>query len=174
MQLSHVLPDMSGLRRAGVLAAAVLASAPFADATASRAGSTHAHSAAAAAGVTYGGRTSQDFPVVVEVNKTRRKLARAIIAIRLTCTAGGFITTPDAYTRLSISKSGKFGASFGPSTQRNDDGTTTDFEGSVSGRFKSRRTRVTGKWSVKSTDHDASGAITDTCDSGTVSWSAKQ
>jgi hypothetical protein len=59
-------------------------------------------------------------------------------------------------------------------TTRNDDGTTTDFEGSVSGAFNKARTKATGKWTFKATDHDATGAVTDTCDSGSVSWSAKQ
>jgi hypothetical protein len=59
-------------------------------------------------------------------------------------------------------------------TNRNDDGTTTDFEGTISGSFNKARTKASGKWSFKATDHDAAGAVTDTCDSGSVSWSAKQ
>jgi hypothetical protein len=172
MQLVHVVRDTSRLRRAGVLVIAILASAPFAAAAAPEHRSTLARSAAV--GVSYGGLTSQDFPVIVEVNKRRRKIVRTDIAIRLTCTAGGFITIPDSFSRLSISKTGKFHTSFGPQTQRNDDGTTTDFEGSVRGAFNTLRTKVSGKWSFKATDHDASGAITDTCDSGSVSWRAKQ
>jgi hypothetical protein len=163
---------MSRLRRAGVLAIAILASAPLAATAAPAHRSTLARSATA--GASYGGLTSQDFPVIVEVNKTRRKVVRTVIAIRLTCTSGGFVTTPDTYGRLPIGKTGKFSMSFGPETQRNDDGTTTDFEGSVSGAFNSDRTKVSGTWSYKATDHDASGAITDTCDSGSVDWSAKQ
>jgi hypothetical protein len=173
VQLLRVVRGMSRLRRAGVLAIAMLASAPLAAAAAPEHGSTVAR-AAAAAGVSYGGLTSQDFPVVVEVNRTGRKVVRADIAIRLTCTAGGFTIGPDSFGRLSVRKTGKFGSSFGPETRRNDDGTTTDFEGMVSGAFNSRRTKVAGKWSFKATEHDVSGAITDTCDSGSVSWSAKQ
>jgi hypothetical protein len=172
VQLFHVAPDASRLRRAGMLAIVVLASSPLAAAAAPEHGSAVARSAAP--GVTYGGVTSQDFPVVVEVNKTKRKVVRATVAIRVTCTSGGTVTTPDTFVKLTISKTGKFASSFGPETQRNDDGTTTDFEGSISGAFNSRRTTVSGKWSFKATDHDASGAITDTCDSGSVSWSAKQ
>jgi hypothetical protein len=172
VQLFHAFRDTSGLRRAGVLAIGMLASAPLAAAAEPERGSTLAHSAAA--GVSYGGLTSQGFPVIVEVNKTRRKIVRTIIAIRLTCTAGGFVIIPDSYGRLSVTKTGKFNSSFGPVTQRNDDGTTTDLEGSVRGAFNTLRTKVSGKWSFKGTDHDASGAVTDTCDSGSVSWSAKQ
>jgi hypothetical protein len=81
---------------------------------------------------------------------------------------------PDRFTGMSVSKKRKFGASFGPETNRNDDGTSTDFEGSISGAFNKAHTKVSGKWSFKATDHDASGAVTDTCDSGSVNWTAKQ
>jgi hypothetical protein len=168
----HVALDTSRLGRAGMLAAVVLASSPLPAAAAPEHGSALARSATA--GASYGGLTSQDFPVVIEANKTRRKVVRATIAIRLTCTSAGFVTTPDSFVSLSVSKTGKFQSLFGPQTQRNDDGTTTDLEGSVKAAFNSSRTKVSGTWSFKATDHDASGAITDTCDSGSVSWSAKQ
>jgi hypothetical protein len=129
---------------------------------------------AAAGGTVYGGVTAQDFPVVVETSKNGRKVVKATIAIRLTCTSGGVFILPDGYTAMSVSKKRKFSASFGPMTSRNDDGTTTDFEGSISGAFNKARTKASGKWSLKATDHDASGAITDTCDSGSINWTAKQ
>lgn len=81
---------------------------------------------------------------------------------------------PDEYTRLPVSRSGRFSVRFGPVTQRNDDGTTIDLEGRMSGRLNSTKTRITGTWQFKATDHDATGAVTDTCDSGSVSWRAKQ
>ena len=128
---------------------------------------------AAAGGTVYGGVTAQDFPVVIETNKSGRKIVKATIAIRLTCTSGGTVTLSDGY-RATVSKKRKFSVSFGPVTQRNDDGTTTDLEGSLSGSFNKARTTVSGKWSYKGTEHAASGAVTDTCDSGSVSWKAKQ
>jgi hypothetical protein len=123
-------------------------------------------------GSVYGGATAQDFPVVIETTMNRRKVVKANIAIRLTCTAGGTVTFPDGYTAMSIRKR-KFSASFGPATNRNDDGTTSDLEGSIIGAFNKARRKASGKWSLKLTVHDASGAITDTCDSGSISWTAK-
>ena len=67
----------------------------------------------------------------------------------------------------------QFSLSFGPTTRKNDNGTTTDFEGSITGTLNKARTKATGKWSFKGTDHDAAGAVTDTCDSAKVSWTAK-
>jgi len=124
-------------------------------------------------GRVYGGATAQDLPVVIETKNLARRVVKATIAIRLTCTSGGIAVLPDSYSAMSVKKR-KFSASFGPDTNRNDDGTTVDFEGSISGAFNKARTKASGKWSLKVTNHDASGAITDTCDSGSVSWTAKQ
>jgi hypothetical protein len=125
-------------------------------------------------GTVYGGVTAQGFPVVIETSTNGRKIVRATIAIRLSCTSGGAFTTPDRFAGMRVSKKRKFNASFGPTTNRNDDGTTTDGEGRISGAFNKSRTRASGKWSFKIIEHDAAGAITDTCDSGSISWTAKQ
>jgi hypothetical protein len=129
---------------------------------------------AAAAGTVFGGSTAQEFPVVIETSKNGRTVTMAQIAIRLTCTGGGAFTLPDGYRRMPVSKKRKFSASFGPTTNRNSDGTTTDLEGSISGTFNKARSSVSGTWSFTWTDHDAAGAVTDTCQSGNVSWRAKQ
>jgi hypothetical protein len=173
VQRSVMVYNLARVRRCGVLAAAVLATGSLAaEAAPSHQGSISA-SSTQASGLTYGGVSSQDFPVIVDVNSTRSRVVRAVIAIRLNCTAGGFVTIHDDYSKLRIRRA-KFGTSFGPVIQRNDDGTTSDLEGSVRGTFNSSRTKVSGTWSFKATDHDAAGAVTDTCDSGSVSWSAKQ
>jgi hypothetical protein len=130
---------------------------------------------AGAGGVVYGGLTTPNgFPVVIEVSKNRRQIVRATIGIRLQCSSGGTFTVPDEYTKVPVSKKGKFAVAFGPETVRNSDGTTSDFEGSFTGAFNAARTKVSGKWQSKETDHDGTGAVTDTCDSGVVNWSAKQ
>jgi len=172
MQRCNAALDTSRLRCAGLIAAAAVLCGPIAASAASHRDASAARKAPAP-GVAFGGTTSQDFPIVIETAK-KGKQVRATVAIRMTCTAGGSFTMPDFFARLTVSKSRKFGTSFGPETLRNDDGTTTDFEGSVSGRFNSSRTRVSGKWAIKATFHDAAGAVTDTCDSGSISWSAKQ
>ena len=92
-------------------------------------------------------------------------MTKATIAIRVSCTSGGFATVPDQYPKLRVNKKRKFSASFGPVTNRNDDGTTTDFEGTISGTFNKARTSASGTWTFKGTDRDAAGAVTDTCDS---------
>jgi hypothetical protein len=155
------------------VAAVALAVSPLTAAARSEHGSPLATSAGAG-GTVYGGSTAQDLPVVIATSKNGRKVVKAIVAIRLSCTSGAAFTLPDGYLNMAISKKRKFGASFGPTTTRNSDGTTSDLEGTISGAFNKARTTVSGKWSFKGTDHDASGAVTDTCDSGSVSWKAKQ
>ena len=129
---------------------------------------------AAAAGLTYGGLTSQYWPVVIQLNKSQRRVVRAVIGLHLRCTSGDFINTSHGFFDLRVNSRRRFHASFGPITQRNDDGTSFDLEGSISGALNRARTKVSGKWRLKATDHDSAGAVTDTCDSGSVSWTAKQ
>ena len=129
---------------------------------------------AAAAGAVYGGVTPQGWPVVVELNKSRKQVVKATIGLGLNCTSGGLIPLPDEYRKLKISKKGKFGGSFGPAPSHNPDGTTTVFEGSMSGKLNSAKTKLSGKWQFKLTEHAATGAVTDTCDSGSVSWKVRQ
>lgn len=125
-------------------------------------------------GVVLGGTNQQGWPTVVELSKNGRQVVRIITGIRLTCSAGGTMSAPDAYVRVPVSKRGKFAASFGPETERNADGTTTDVQGSMSGAVNRTRTKASGRWQVTLTEHDATGAVTDTCDSGSLTWTAKQ
>jgi hypothetical protein len=129
---------------------------------------------AAATGLVYGGQTAQGWPVVIELQKNRRRVVKAVVGLTLRCTSGDFDHYWDPYTDLAVNTKRKFRASFGPDTERNDDGTTTDFEGSFSGALNRARSKVSGKWRFKVTYYDTAGAVTDTCDSGSVRWTAKQ
>ena len=129
---------------------------------------------ATAVGNTYGGLTSKAMPVFVDMTSTRRQVVRAVAAMVLTCTSGSSATIPDKYTKLPVTRAGKFRASFGPVTQRNDDGTTTDFSGRITGALNDSKTRITGVWRFVFVEHDVAGAVTDTCDSGLQTWRAKQ
>jgi hypothetical protein len=164
--------DAMRVRRATILAVAVLGATPLVAAAAPRHGNAPARSSAAAGGVVFGGVTSDGFGLMVETNKSRTKIVRTATGLVLHCTSGATFSIPDSWNKLSVKKR-KFNAAFGPETQRNDDGTTTDFEGAVSGKFNRSKTSVSGTWSFKGTERDATGAVTDTCDSGTIRWTAK-
>ena len=164
-----------GLRFGGIglLAAAVAVAVPVA-ATASSHVSGPGAQGSAAAGLVYGGQTSQGWPVVVQLSKNRRQVVRVITGLHLDCTRDEFSNIPDGYLRLPVNKRRRFSSSFGPDTNRNPDGTTADFSGSISGGFNRARSKVSGTWHFHITDYDTSGAQTGTCDSGNVRWSAKQ
>jgi len=162
------------IRRAGVLAVVALVCLPFVAAAKPRHDQTPARSSAAAAGAVYGGVTPQEFGVMVEVNRSGRRIARMATGLALDCATGPGIAIPDGWAGLRVSKSGKFSQSFGPETQRGTDGTSVEIEGSVDGKFSKSRSSVSGTWTFKVSFLDAAGAVTDTCDSGTVRWRARQ
>ena len=125
------------------------------------------------AGAVLGGFTAQNFAVVLEMNKSQKRITQIGLGIRMTCTSGGGFTVPDRYTGLKVSKKGRFGTSFTDIT-RNADGTTTDFAGSIAGSINKARTKAKGTWSLTATDRDPAGAVTDTCEAANITWSAKQ
>jgi hypothetical protein len=129
---------------------------------------------ATAVGNTDGGTTSQGYPVIVQMTATRREVVREVAAIALKCTSGGRVTIPDRFTKLDVTKGGKFRVAYGPFTQRNDDGTTTDFQGRMTGVLNDAKTKIAGTWRMIAVDHDAAGAVTDSCDTGLLTWTAKQ
>ena len=129
---------------------------------------------ATAVGNTYGGVTSKGFPVIVTMNATRRQVVRAIAAVEADCTSEATLNTPDKFTKLAVTRSGKFKVVYGPYTVRNDDGTTTDYQGRMTGALNDAKTKIAGTWRLIAVYHDAAGAVTDTCDSGLLTWSAKQ
>ena len=173
MLLHDLATDAVRVRRAAVLATAFLGAAPLAAAAAPRHDGAPVRISAVASGVVYGGVTGDGFGLMVETNKSRRNIVRIAAGLRLHCTSGVTFSTPDGWSKLSVRKR-KFSATFGPMTERNDDGTTVDLQGAVSGKFNRSMTSISGTWSLKGTERDATGAVTDTCDSGTINWTAKQ
>ena len=173
MRLPSVLTDAAPRRQTVVLATVLLGATPLVAVAAPRHDGTPAQITDIAAGVVYGGVTDDGFALMVETNTSRRKIVRMAAGLKLHCTSGASFSIADGWNKLSVKKR-KFSATFGPTTQRNDDGTTVDLEGFVSGKFNRTKTSVSGTWSYKGTVHDATGAVTDTCDSGTINWTAKQ
>ena len=174
MLLRKVVIETPWLCRAGVLSVLALASTPLVAAAAPRHDRPSATISAAAAGVVYGGVTPQNFGVMVEVNRSGRRIVRAATGIRLTCTSGRILNVPDGWSRVSVSKSGKFSVAFGPEPDLEEDGSSVEAEGTLAGKFNKSRTSVSGTWTMKATFRDAAGVVTDTCDAGIVRWSAKQ
>src|SRR3954447_22814497 len=94
----------------------------------------------------YGGDSAQDWPVVLQVARHGRSIRAAHIALDRTCTSGDAFVTSDAYSGVTVTRSGAFSVSFGPEPWQNDDGTVTTSSGTLKGRLDKRRGRVTGTW----------------------------
>jgi hypothetical protein len=130
--------------------------------------------APAPAGAVFGGRTAQSWPIAIEVSKDLRQVVRADVGLHLRCIAGGFSNQIDNYRKLPLSATGSFSSSFSQNGVDVGNGIKADFAGSMKGKLNARRTSGTGTWSLKFAVHDATGAVTDTCDSGLVTWKVKQ
>ena len=132
-------------------------------------------------GVFYGGVTAAGYPVVIQLSKTGKKVVKATIGLELTCTTPGDVTLPDTFKNLPISSTGKFSYTYGPEEVVGDPATgvsKVQVSGSITGKVNQAKTRVNGTWNQKIVAFsaaDPTGAtILDTCDSGVVSYTAKQ
>jgi len=164
-----------GRRLGGLAAVAAIMTAVGVPLTASASPSSRGPSglSAAAAGKTYGGRTSQGFPIVIELSKNQRRVVQGVAALSLPCTSGNFYVNWDRWINVPVNRRRKFRTGFGRDTQSYDDGTTSKFESRMSGALNRARSKVSGRWQLKVTFYDNAGALTDTC-SVSVSWTAKQ
>jgi hypothetical protein len=127
--------------------------------------------AAAPSGVVYGGETPQRWPVVVQLARDGKSVAKLVVALSLKCGSGAPIVNRDRFDKLKLSVGGRFANSYGPVTTQNGDGTTTDYRGSVAGKVT--RGKVTATSRLTGDFYDAPGKLLDTCDSGKVSWTAR-
>jgi hypothetical protein len=124
-------------------------------------------------GVVFGGLTSQRWPVVVEFSRDGRKVVLASVALSLKCGTGGE-NLGDEYTRLPLSKTGRFHGSYGPVRVDNADGSFDVYTSKVTGASNRARSKLSGTWRLVDAEHNVAGVLTDTCDSGSVHWKAKQ
>jgi hypothetical protein len=167
-----------------MLAVAALASMAAAGPIAGAEGA--ASKAKALAGVVFGGTTTQDYPIVIELDKTGRKVAKLDIALDLTCqTPDTTITIPDGIdgtkATITVSKTGRFSAQQ-PVTRIPADAASgtpaLDVSASITGRINAKKTSIKGSWERKVVFYDPTDPTTtkvlESCDSGSVRYSAKQ
>jgi hypothetical protein len=125
--------------------------------------------ATTAKGRVYGGSTSQQDPVVVELSRDRRRVSALRIGWQATCSPPGGIHVIDTLNRFPLSASGAFGDTFSMTVPA-DGGGQHRLDFVVHGRV--RKTKAVGRIQVHVTSTDAAGATVRTCDSGVVSWGA--
>jgi hypothetical protein len=166
-----VAGKLTATRATGTLSAAVkiMDSATGADITSCDTGSIR-WSATRAPGVIYGGVTSQDEPMVLRLNNRRKRVNDVLTVWRAPCAAsGGYYRAPDRFTGFPVKSTGRFGGPF-TSDSPMDVGGSRHVDYSVLGRII--KTTAKGTLQVKVAETDAGGAVTDTCDTGGVTWKA--
>jgi len=120
------------------------------------------------------GLTSQQLPVLVRLSADGRTVSRAITTLQLHCTSGATFFQPDAFTNVRVSTLRRFRVTFSLPPQSVDATTSLTVSGSLGGQVDRTATRVSGgTWSMTQVVKDpTTGAVTDTCTSGQVRFSA--
>ena len=120
--------------------------------------------------VTYGGRTSAKWPVMVQLSRDGRQVVYAVAAWRADC-GGTPISDSEEFAQIPVSSSGKFAQSY--DTGEFQDGTSTVHQAaSITGKLNKHRSKITGSVRVMLSVKDAGQGIDVTCDTGTVSYLA--
>jgi len=121
----------------------------------------------------FGAVTPQGNPAVFQVTANRQVIARERITLDDKCQSGNTLTlVVGSDEALTVSRKGTFSgsASAGPTTE--PDGRIATFSDQVTGKFNKARTQFTVTWHNVTTVKDPATGMSDTCDSGTVSFTA--
>ena len=121
------------------------------------------------------GLTSQQQPVLLRLSADGRTVTRALTTLRIHCTpSNATFFLPDGFTNVHVSTLRRFRTTFTEPPQTLDPTTTLTASGSFSGQVDRTRTRVSGgTWSLTLVQKNSmTGAVTDTCTSGLVRFSA--
>jgi len=120
------------------------------------------------------GVTSQQQPVLVRMSADGRTVARAITTLHLHCTSGASFYLPDGFTTTRVSALRRFRLTYALPAQSVDATTSITVSGSFGGQVDRTGTRVSaGTWSMTTVEKNpTTGAVTDTCTSGLVHFSA--
>jgi hypothetical protein len=120
----------------------------------------------------FGAITSQEWPLLFEVNTARSLITRAEIVLNEQCQSGHTnygIGSGDK--GISIKRTGSFSDSYTDGPLALPEGATYSYSDQIRGKFNKARTRITGTWH-ETTTFTFSNGTTDACDSGTVPFTA--
>jgi hypothetical protein len=129
------------------------------------------YTASRAPGAIFGGRTSQEEPVVVRVDRKRHVVSDLIATWRTsTCTPDASFSFPDGFSGLKLKGTGGFGGTYADDYPLAGGTGKRHFAYALSGHVL--KTKATGSLRVTFNDADASGAQTMACDSGGITFKA--
>jgi hypothetical protein len=131
-------------------------------------------------GTVFGGVTAQDYPVVIQMSKTFRKVVRADIGLDLACQMPPDITIPDGVKNISVSRTGSFAAEQ-PVTRVPADPVAgvpaLDISARLTGKINKAHTSIKGTWQRKVVIYNPADPtatqVLDSCDTGVLHYTAK-
>jgi hypothetical protein len=133
-----------------------------------------------AAGVTFGGLSNQERPIIVRVSPQRSRVSRIIWDWQAKCVAAdGTPATPSDHRasddtgaqRFAINSLGRWAGRYtSPAFLEPTTGITQTYSYKMNGRLLARGTRMAGTIRVTLTEHDATGALLRTCRTGPITF----
>ena len=120
--------------------------------------------------VTFGGKTSAKWPVMLQLSRDGRQVAYAVAAWSVKCSDGP-LASSEEFTQIPVNSRRKFSKSY--DTGNFQDGTATvRYAASLTGTINKRHSRITGTVRVMLTDKDPTNGVDETCDTGKVKYVA--
>jgi hypothetical protein len=119
-----------------------------------------------------GGFTSQNWPVVLEVSSSGKRIGLAATTLAMSCTSGVSFPLGDGWQRLTIGPGGKVRALFTIPASAGSTVSITGGTDSFSGTLDRKRAMFTGSWDLQ-LNYSMSDGTTDQCDSGRVTFAAR-
>ena len=126
--------------------------------------------ARSAPGRVYAGLSSNGEPLVIERSKNGRKLTVLWVAWTAPCQSGGAFEIGEGLANFTVANSGHFGDKWTDETKLDGGGTSVrvyTFDGTAGA------SRASGTFGVQLTQTDAAGAVTESCDSTLLRWTAR-
>lgn len=125
--------------------------------------------ASRAPGRIYGGKTSQEEPIVAKLDAKRRRVTDVLMSWESPCSPDGSLRFSEALSNFPAASTGRFGDTW-DDTFKTPDGGSRHFGYSITGKLARRAGR--GTFHVAITETDPAGATRATCDTGGITWKA--
>jgi hypothetical protein len=120
----------------------------------------------------FGAVTSQEWPLLFEVNTARSLITRVQAVLNEQCSSGHTNYGVGSGDKdIPIKRTGSFSDSYTVGPLALPEGATVTYSDQIAGTFNKGRTRITGTWH-ESTTFTLSNGTSDTCDSGRVPFTA--
>lgn len=124
-------------------------------------------------GTTFVGETTRGHVALI-ASRDGRQLTRAFVGYTFKCSDGSSATDFDGFRAIPITAARTFTSSFDTGVvPGGETGTTIRYTGHIDGRINKARTRIVGTARFTFVSVNAAAGTTETCDTGTIRFTAK-